>query len=104
MNFLKKYRRWMNYAELQSEGLAIGSGVTEAACKTLIGYRFKQSGMRWKKATGQYILDLRVIKKSGIWRQAFDRWLDQPLTHKFAKAKENETQPHEFPRNYLLAA
>ena len=104
MNFLKKYRWWMNYAELQSQGLAIGSGVTEAACKTIIGYRFKQSGMRWKKATGQHILDLRVMKKSRIWRSAFDRWLNQALPYKFAKPKKIEPEPNELPRNYPLAA
>ena len=104
MKFLKKYRRWMNYAELQSEGLAIGSGVTEAACKTIIGYRFKQSGMRWKKPSGQHILDLRVIKKSRIWRNAFDRLLEQPLSLKFSKLQKSESETTRFTRNYPVAA
>jgi hypothetical protein len=46
--------------------LPIGSGVTEAACKMIFGYRFKQSGMRWKGEQGQRVLELRVILKSGV--------------------------------------
>jgi hypothetical protein len=52
-------------------GLPIGSGVTEAACKTIVNYRFKQSGMRWHYVTGQHILDLRVLLKSGVWRRVY---------------------------------
>jgi hypothetical protein len=50
---------------------AVGSGVTEAACKTVFTQRFKRSGMRWQRESGQVILDLRVIHLSGIWEEAF---------------------------------
>ena len=66
----------MNYRECRRVGLPIGSGVTEAACKTIVNYRFKQSGMRWHCATGQHVLDLRVILKSGVWGQAYRNSLD----------------------------
>ncbi|MBK8943584.1 MAG: hypothetical protein IPM79_39820 [Polyangiaceae bacterium] len=49
----------MRYAELREQGLPIGTGVTEAACKTLVTQRMKQSGMRWGKEGGQAILNLR---------------------------------------------
>lgn len=49
INYLKNYKAHMNYAQARRRGLPIGSGVTEAACKTIFGCRFKQSGMRWKK-------------------------------------------------------
>jgi molybdenum cofactor biosynthesis enzyme MoaA len=61
----------MNYRECRRVGLPIGSGVTEAACKTIVNYRFKQSGMRWHCVTGQHVLDLRVILKSGVWRRIY---------------------------------
>jgi hypothetical protein len=37
----------MRYAEFRRQGLFVGSGVAEAGCKTVIGQRLKQSGMRW---------------------------------------------------------
>jgi hypothetical protein len=81
LNYLKKYTPHMDYAGARRRGLPIGSGVTEAACKTIIGYRFKQSGMRWKSEHGQHVLDLRVILKSGIWETCRTQWLknNQPI-------------------------
>lgn len=69
--YLRRHRRWMDYQGYRRRGLPIGSGVTEAACKTVFTQRFKRSGMRWHHDTGQIILDLRVIHLSGIWDEAF---------------------------------
>ena len=55
--------------------MPIGSGVTEAACKTVYAQRLKLSGMRWKKAGAQTILTLRVILLSGVWEQVYERTL-----------------------------
>lgn len=75
INYLHKYRAHMQYAIHRRRGLPIGSGVTEAACKTIFTQRMKQSGMRWKSDTGQHILDLRVILRSNIWNRLRQRWL-----------------------------
>lgn len=82
--YLRRHRRLMDYQGYRRRGLPIGSGVTEAACKTVFTQRFKRSGMRWHGDTGQVILDVRVIQLSGIWEQAFAadlaaRELPQPL-------------------------
>ena len=69
--YLRRHRRWMDYAGYRRRGLPIGSGVTEAACKTVFTQRFKRSGMRWQHESGQVILDLRTIHLSGIWEEAF---------------------------------
>jgi len=69
--YLRRHRRWMDYEGYRRRGLPIGSGVTEAACKTVFTQRFKRSGMRWGHESGQVILDLRVIHLSGIWHEAF---------------------------------
>ena len=69
--FLRRHRRLLDYHGYRRHGLPIGSGVTEAACKTVFSQRFKRSGMRWHAESGQVILDLRVIYLSGIWDQAF---------------------------------
>jgi hypothetical protein len=68
--YLRRHRRWMDYQGHRRRGLPIGSGVTEAACKTVFTQRFKRSGMRWHHDTGQVILDLRVLHLSGIWEEA----------------------------------
>jgi hypothetical protein len=66
-HYLRAHSRWMAYARYRRQGLPIGSGVTEAACKTVFTQRLKRSGMRWHKDSGQVIVDLRVIHLSGIW-------------------------------------
>jgi hypothetical protein len=68
--YVRRHRRWMDYRGHGQRGLPIGSGVTEAACKTVFTQRFKRSGMRWHPETGQVILDLRVLYLSGIWEEA----------------------------------
>jgi len=50
----------MDYREYRRQGFPIGSGVTEAACKTVFTQRFKESGMTWKLEGGQTILVLRL--------------------------------------------
>jgi hypothetical protein len=44
--------------------LFIGSGVIEAAAKTVIGSRCKQSGMFWSKPVAENILALGCIHAS----------------------------------------
>jgi hypothetical protein len=65
--YLRRHSCWMAYARYRRQGLPIGSGVTEAACKTVFSERLKRSGMRWHKESGQVIVDLRVRHRSGIW-------------------------------------
>jgi hypothetical protein len=69
--YVRRHRRLMDYQGYRRRGLPIGSGVTEAACKTVFTQRFKRSGMRWHCESGQVILDLRVIHLSGIWEHTF---------------------------------
>jgi len=57
--YFREHRHRMPYARLRSQNLPIGSGVVEAACKTLATERLKRSGMRWRQAGGQAILTLR---------------------------------------------
>lgn len=68
--YLRKRTKWMRYHEYKRVGIPLGSGVTEAACKTLVAQRLKLSGMRWKKPGSQVILDLRAELLSGTWENA----------------------------------
>ena len=65
----------MAYWRYQGVGLPIGSGVTEAACKTVFTQRLKQSGMRWEVPGGQVVVTLRVVLLSGVWESAVARML-----------------------------
>jgi hypothetical protein len=69
--YLRKRMACMRYHEYRRLGVPLGSGVTEAGCKTIYTQRLKLSGMRWQKAGAQTILDLRVLDLSGVWDQAF---------------------------------
>ena len=61
----------MRYAVLKKQGLPIGSGVTEAACKTLATQRLKRSGMRWGEQGGQAILSFRALVQSNRFERAW---------------------------------
>jgi hypothetical protein len=69
--YFRKRQQRMKYAEMKTRGLPIGTGVTEAACKTLVTQRLKQSGMRWTQDGGQAILNLRGWQQSERFDQAW---------------------------------
>lgn len=70
-NFIRKRTKHMQYAWFRGQGLPIGSGITEAACKTVFTQRLKLSGMRWGKPGAQVILNLRVCLLSRIWDETY---------------------------------
>lgn len=64
----------IDYPRYRALGLPIGSGQVEAQCKTLVGARCKQAGMRnWTYAGAEAVLRLRAAKQDGsfndLWRQ-----------------------------------
>jgi hypothetical protein len=67
----------MQYGTYRKNGFFIGSGVVEAGCKSVIGYRCKQSGMRWSMEGAQNILALRCIHSSrrsdAFWNSRLNR-------------------------------
>jgi hypothetical protein len=69
LKYLRAHRHMMHYAAYREEAIPIGSGVIEAACKTLVTQRMKNSGMRWGSEGGQAILTLRSWAQS----ERFDR-------------------------------
>ena len=78
--YLRKHSVWMKYTRYRSQGMPIGSGVTEAACKIVFSERLKRSGMTWRPTGGQVIVDLRVLKLSKVWQEAHSAYLrSRPL-------------------------
>jgi hypothetical protein len=57
----------MQYGTFRKKGYFVGSGVVEAGCKTVIGARCKQSGMRWTEEGAQNVLAFRTIRGSRRW-------------------------------------
>jgi len=68
----------MNYAALRAAGLPIGSGNTEATCKTLVEVRMKRAGSRWNIDTARHVIQLRALATSDRWCEAMDLTL-RPL-------------------------
>lgn len=67
LRYLRRYRDKMPYKDLRERNLPIGSGVVEAACKTLASTRLKRSGMAWRPPGLQAILTLRSLIQSDRW-------------------------------------
>ena len=71
LGYFRKNRKRMRYAEMKARGLMIGSGVVEAACKTLVTQRLKQSGMRWSAGGAQAVLTPRGWDQSDRFDEAW---------------------------------
>ena len=76
--YFEKNRERMRYGEFRDKGCFIGSGVVEAACKTVVGQRFKSSGMHWSEKGLGNILPLRTALLSSRFDE-FSTVLRQPL-------------------------
>jgi hypothetical protein len=60
----------MSYTSHLKFNLPIGSGVTEAACKTVVKQRMCISGSRWKDEGASCVLALRTLRLTrGRWQQ-----------------------------------
>jgi hypothetical protein len=65
----------MDYPRYRSEGWQIGSGHIEAACKTVVNQRLKQSGMRWGRDGADAVCHLRALYEgeTGQWDAFWER-------------------------------
>ena len=77
LTYFANQRARMDYAQQVAENLPIGSGVIEAACKTLVKQRLCGAGMRWKHQGAKIVLSLRaLVQSTGRWTQFWDK-IDQ---------------------------
>ena len=77
--YLRDHIGELDFTAYRRNHLPIGSGVTEAACKTVFSQRLKRSGMAWSAEGGQRIVDLRVIDLSGVWSQVHQSYLQSKM-------------------------
>jgi hypothetical protein len=73
--YLNNHKAYMDYQTYRRLGLPIGSGITEAACKTVFTQRFKESGMSWGIEGGGVILTLRLAVMSHVWETVYCQYL-----------------------------
>jgi hypothetical protein len=66
LNYVSERCEMIRYPEFQTQGWQIGSGPTEATCKTLTA-RLKGSGMRWDADNAEALMALEALTQSGQW-------------------------------------
>jgi hypothetical protein len=71
IKYFEKRKGRMRYKRLLDQKLPVGSGVVEAACKTLASERMKRSGMSWRAEGGQAILTFRSLIQSNRWSRGW---------------------------------
>jgi hypothetical protein len=70
ITYFRNHHPQMNYAERVEANLPIGSGVTEAACKTIVKIRMCRGGAQWKEPGAAGVLSLRtLLYTEGRWEQ-----------------------------------
>jgi len=70
ISYFTNNKNRMSYARNVEANIPIGSGVTEAACKTLVKQRLCNSGMRWKEKGAAAVLSLRSLAHTDCrWNQ-----------------------------------
>lgn len=74
ITYFTNHYHQMGYAAALAQHWPIGSGVTEAACKTLVKQRLCRSGMRWKEKGAAVVLSLRALMLTpDRWGQFWDK-------------------------------
>jgi len=73
--YLRNNLHRMDYPRYRKEGWQIGSGHIEAACKTVVNQRLKQSGMRWGCDGADTLCHLRALYlgEEGQWDAFWER-------------------------------
>jgi hypothetical protein len=67
LGYLCDNRDSLWYRERLQQGLPIGSGLIEGACKNMIGARLKANSARWRIRRAERIGALRCLDSSGLW-------------------------------------
>ena len=68
-----------DYPTYLAKGWMIGSGAVESACKTIVGQRLKQAGMRWREYGTDSMCQLRALFKSepSQWQAFWQRRINE---------------------------
>jgi hypothetical protein len=95
-NYIRKRTKYMRYDEYKAAHIPLGSGITEAACKTVFAQRLKLSGMRWTEAGAKSILTLRTCMLSSHWEATFTQYLDRLKPTSLVPYRANQSRTAEM--------
>jgi hypothetical protein len=84
MAYFQRNRSRMRYGLFRRQGLFIGSGVVEAGCKTVVGQRAKQSGMRWSETGVLNVLHTRCALLGRQFDQCWESAHFRQTEHRLA--------------------
>ncbi len=73
LSYVGKRIDQMEYLELQSRGIQIGSGAMESLHKSASQVRLKRAGVTCLAETSQAILNWRMLRLSGRWEEFWDQ-------------------------------
>jgi len=79
VNYLTNNLHRMDYPRYLANGWMIGSGAVESACKTVVGQRLKQAGMRWRPYGADSMCQVRALFKSepSQWQAFWQRRINE---------------------------
>jgi len=66
IGYFENQKHRMDYPAYQAKGWQIGSGPVESACKSVIGARMKQAGMRWGTDGADQVGHIRALFRGEI--------------------------------------
>lgn len=76
ITYFTNNRDRMDYPRYRELGLPIGSGRVEGLCKTLVGSRCKDSGMRrWTIRGSEGVLRIRAARRDGVYKETWRKYL-----------------------------
>lgn len=67
-DYFRSNQHRLRYPVFRAQGMHLGSGITEAACKTVVSTRAKRAGMRWTPEG----LDALLALRTSVLNQQFD--------------------------------
>lgn len=70
--YINERRDMLDYAGARRDGKDIGSGPTEASCKTLT-MRLKRPGMKWDDDNAGAMMNLLAMRESGQWASYWEQ-------------------------------
>ncbi len=71
-HYISERREMLDYGKALAEGWDIGSGPTEATCKTLT-LRIKCPGMKWERNNAVAVMNLVAMRGSGQWETYWEQ-------------------------------